>query len=60
MKSANAIQPVAGTRSAKSKETLTTQISLKAYELWEKQGRINGADRAHWLEAERIIKGQTA
>jgi hypothetical protein len=34
------------------------QIGTRAYELWEKEGRPNGRDVAHWLEAERMIQQQ--
>jgi hypothetical protein len=31
-------------------------IAQKAYELWEQNGRVEGRDLEHWLEAERLIK----
>lgn len=31
-------------------------IGARAYELWEKEGRPNGRDLAHWLEAERMLQ----
>lgn len=31
-------------------------IGTRAYELWEKEGRPNGRDVAHWLEAERMLQ----
>lgn len=38
---------------------MTSQaISARAYELWEKEGRPDGRDLAHWLEAERILQQQ--
>jgi hypothetical protein len=33
-------------------------ISARAYELWEKEGRPDGRDWAHWLEAERMLTQQ--
>jgi hypothetical protein len=33
-------------------------IGTRAYELWEKEGRPNGRDLAHWLEAERMLRQQ--
>jgi hypothetical protein len=33
-------------------------IGACAYELWEKEGRPNGRDLAHWLEAERMLQRQ--
>ncbi len=31
-------------------------IRVKAYELWEKDGRRNGNDIYYWLEAENTVK----
>ena len=39
-------------------QDLTGLIRAKAKELWEKDGRKSGRDLEHWLQAERIIKGQ--
>ena len=41
-----------------SRGQLTAKVKAKAYEFWEKQGKKNGNDQAHWLEAEKIIKSQ--
>lgn len=30
-------------------------ISLRAYQLWESEGRPHGRDLAHWLQAEREL-----
>ena len=35
---------------------LTSQIRLRAYELWEEAGRPVGQDREHWLQAEREVQ----
>jgi len=32
------------------------QVSVRAYELWEKEGRPHGRDQAHWFEAERQMQ----
>jgi hypothetical protein len=32
------------------------RIAVRAYELWEAQGRPQGADREHWFEAERQLR----
>ena len=37
---------------------LEGDIQRRAYELWEADGRPHGSDMAHWLEAERQIKGR--
>jgi Protein of unknown function (DUF2934) len=34
--------------------------SSRAYALWEKEGRPDGRDLEHWLEAERIVAGEAA
>ncbi|MFA5145634.1 MAG: DUF2934 domain-containing protein [Candidatus Omnitrophota bacterium] len=31
-------------------------IKKKAYELWEKDGRKQGRDMDHWLNAEKAVK----
>lgn len=31
------------------------QVSMRAYQLWEIEGRPDGRDQAHWFEAERQI-----
>jgi hypothetical protein len=31
-------------------------ISIRAYELWEQEGRPQGRDQAHWFEAERELQ----
>jgi len=49
---------VAEKSSLVSKEQLAVKIKAKAYEFWEKTGKKNGSDRAHWFEAERIVKSQ--
>ena len=59
MKSNNMGRSAAKNRPQRSQEPLAVRINAKAYELWEQQGRKNGDDQVHWLEAERIIKGQT-
>jgi hypothetical protein len=32
------------------------KISQRAYELWEKTGRLQGKETEHWLQAEAEIK----
>jgi len=36
---------------------LQAQIQQRAYELWERDGRPEGRDHAHWAQAEREIAG---
>jgi hypothetical protein len=31
-------------------------VSIRAYELWEQEGRPDGRDQAHWFEAERQLQ----
>ena len=35
-------------------------ISRRAYELWEADGRPDGCDLHHWLQAERELSGDSA
>ena len=35
------------------------EISRRAYELWEQEGRSHGSHQQHWLEAERQLSGAT-
>ncbi|MGH7885333.1 MAG: DUF2934 domain-containing protein [Thermodesulfobacteriota bacterium] len=37
--------------------TIQDLISKKAYELYEESGMDHGRDTEHWLEAEKIIRG---
>lgn len=41
-------------------QDLQPLIAQKAYELWEQNGRVEGQDLEHWLEAERLVKAQGA
>jgi Protein of unknown function (DUF2934) len=34
-------------------------ITVKAYELWEKEGHKQGQDLHYWLIAEKTVKGQS-
>lgn len=34
-------------------------ISRRAYELWESEGRPEGCDQRHWLQAEQELAGST-
>lgn len=35
------------------------QIAVRAYHLWEVQGRPDGCDKEHWLEAERQLQTES-
>jgi hypothetical protein len=35
-------------------------VSRRAYELWEKEGRPEGCDLRHWLQAEQECRGNQA
>lgn len=43
---------------ASSSRSSADSISRRAYELWEQEGRPEGSDLRHWLQAEREISGQ--
>lgn len=32
-------------------------ISTRAYELWEKEGRVDGKDQHYWFQAEQELRG---
>ena len=46
------------TESSLSSSVNAETISRRAYELWEKEGRPNGCDLRHWLEAEKECQQQ--
>lgn len=33
-------------------------ISRRAYEIWEREGRPDGCDSQHWLQAEKELKAE--
>jgi hypothetical protein len=39
--------------------TLRVRIERKAYELYEKRGRVHGLDIEDWFEAERVVMVET-
>jgi len=43
-----------------SNKDLTECIKVKAKELWEKDGCKQGRDLDYWLQAEKVVKSQTA
>ena len=50
------IKAAAGKPAAKRRiDEMREYIQLRAYELWESEGRPAGRDQAHWLQAEREI-----
>jgi len=44
-------------RTVSAKESVHEMIAKKAYELYEQNGRIDGRDVEHWIEAEKIVLG---
>jgi hypothetical protein len=38
-----------------SEAELEALIRQRAYELWERDGRPDGGDDAHWADAERVV-----
>jgi hypothetical protein len=47
-----ALRPAAPKR---RKDDLQERIRRRAYELWENEGRPQGREQAHWLQAEREV-----
>lgn len=41
-----------------ARDDVQTRIQLRAYELWEAEGRPSGCALAHWLRAEGEINGR--
>jgi hypothetical protein len=39
-------------------EQTTSEIQLRAYELWEARGRTDGGDVEDWLQAESEVTGK--
>ncbi len=39
---------------------MNDEIAKVAYELFERDGRQDGKDQEHWLEAEKIVKARLA
>lgn len=36
------------------------EISKRAREIWEREGRPEGRDMEHWLQAEKELRGQSS
>lgn len=60
-------KPEAETKSVQTADTKSDKLDLSfnyetvaktAYFLWEKEGYQHGYDRAHWLQAEELVKKQ--
>lgn len=41
-----------------AKDDLHAGVQLRAYELWEAEGRPTGREVEHWLRAEAEVRGQ--
>jgi Protein of unknown function (DUF2934). len=51
----------ADSRQGKISETAAhEEIARRAHELWEQEGRPEGRDFDHWIEAERQLRGAPA
>jgi hypothetical protein len=48
-----------GTHSSAGGSPTFEQIAVRAYQIWEAQGRPNGSDQEHWFEAERQLRAGT-
>jgi hypothetical protein len=47
-------------QSSVSSQLSAETISRRAYEIWEHQGRPDGNDLQHWLQAEQELSGASA
>jgi hypothetical protein len=46
---------------ARQQDDLEQRVAQRAYELWESEGRPEGREQAHWLQAQHeIAKGMKA
>ena len=56
-KTSNATPKPAKAREAKPALAITTErISIRAHAIWEEQGRPQGRELEHWLQAESQLK----
>ncbi len=46
--------------STSSSRASAEAISRRAYELWEQEGRPDGSDLRHWLQAEQELSGSAS
>lgn len=49
--------PAESRRGTVSETAAHEEIARRAHELWEQEGRPEGRDADHWLEAERQLRG---
>ena len=47
--------PRNGVASAAQQDDLQQRVQQRAYELWEREGRPQGREQAHWLQAQHEI-----
>jgi hypothetical protein len=50
--------PSSNTSTSSSSGASAESISRRAYELWEQEGRPDGNDLRHWLQAEQELSGR--
>jgi hypothetical protein len=49
--------PASNPSASSAAEIPADQISRRAYELWEQDGKPDGNDLRHWLQAEQELRG---
>jgi hypothetical protein len=52
--------PSSNTPTSSSSGASAESISRRAYELWEQEGRPDGNDLRHWLQAEHELSGTSS
>ena len=57
-KPVTSVNPPANGNSATMNDDLDAAIRARAYELWEKRGRPEGASHDDWLQAEQEIRAE--
>jgi hypothetical protein len=54
--SGNRREKSSGENSASQAEPSHEKVAAIAYDIWEREGRPEGQEESHWLEAERLLR----
>lgn len=52
----NRRKKIYGEESAARAEPSHEEVAARAYGIWEREGRPEGEEESHWLEAERLLR----
>ena len=53
-------QPLSTDSSISAPNRAPDAVSRRAYEIWEREGRPEGCDLRHWLQAEQELEGENS